>query len=246
MTVLITMAGMGSRFSSAGYTVPKYRIQALGRTLFDWSLRSLLAFRSEPLILATLQDEDEAWLTDAARQLGFRDVRIHGRSGLSRGQAETAYDALWLADAQSALWVYNIDTHVAKGMQPTDLGAAAGCIHVFPSDNPGMSFVSYGVDDHHVERVVEKQVISRWATVGMYGFSSAELFAHYYREAYEAGRAPLVRGERYIAPIFQVMLDEQLPLVAPRLDAADVKILGTPAELLAFDQAAVAPIGNPA
>lgn len=44
MTVVITMAGLGSRFRKAGYKVPKYQIEAHGRTLFDWSMESLKGF----------------------------------------------------------------------------------------------------------------------------------------------------------------------------------------------------------
>ena len=34
MTIVITMAGLGSRFRKAGYTVPKYQIEVNGHTLF--------------------------------------------------------------------------------------------------------------------------------------------------------------------------------------------------------------------
>ena len=44
LTVVITMAGMGSRFREAGYTVPKYQIEAHGKTLFDWSMASLSGY----------------------------------------------------------------------------------------------------------------------------------------------------------------------------------------------------------
>ena len=44
MTIVITMAGLGSRFKKAGYTVPKYMIEAHGKTLFEWSMESLSGF----------------------------------------------------------------------------------------------------------------------------------------------------------------------------------------------------------
>ena len=39
--VVVTMAGFGTRFKNAGYTVPKYQIEVHGRTLVSWSLLSL-------------------------------------------------------------------------------------------------------------------------------------------------------------------------------------------------------------
>ena len=44
MTVIITMAGAGSRFKKAGYKVPKYMIEVKGKTLFEWSMDSLLGY----------------------------------------------------------------------------------------------------------------------------------------------------------------------------------------------------------
>ena len=36
--VVITMGGIGSRFRARGYTVPKYMIEAKGKTLFEWAM----------------------------------------------------------------------------------------------------------------------------------------------------------------------------------------------------------------
>lgn len=47
MTIIITMAGMGMRFRNAGYTVSKYMIEAKGKTLFEWSMDSLLGFKEK-------------------------------------------------------------------------------------------------------------------------------------------------------------------------------------------------------
>ena len=46
MQIVITMAGLGTRFRKAGYKVPKYEIPVHGRTLFAWSMESLKGFSS--------------------------------------------------------------------------------------------------------------------------------------------------------------------------------------------------------
>lgn len=244
MTVMITMAGLGLRFRQAGYQLPKFRIVARGRTLMDWSLLSMQAFFDQRFVFACLADEDADWIHRTASRVGIRDVTIAARPALSRGQAESAVDALAHADPADPLWIYNIDTHVApQAMRPQDLQAAAGCLHVFPSTEPNMSFVRYGRGDEVVE-IAEKRPISNWATVGLYGFRSAHLFAELYREAYEAGRVPTVNGERYVAPMYERLLARGERIVAPRLDASTVHILGTPAQVLAFDPDAGPPCGS--
>ncbi len=244
MTVLITMAGLGSRFSRDGYSVPKYQVKAHGQSLFSWSLQSLSSYRHQAFVLATLGSDDAPWLLHEARQIGMADVRVLSRAAPSRGQAETAIDALADVDPGEPLWIYNIDTHVARGMAPEHLAGAQGCLHVFPSESPGMSFVRYG-SDGCVAEVAEKKVISAWASVGMYGFATAGLFAELYRQGYEEGSITSVGGERYIAPLYQLLLDRGQAVVAPRLELADIDVLGTPAEVQRFDPLALPPVGNP-
>ncbi len=243
MTVLITMAGLGTRFSQAGYSLPKYKIFARGRTLFDWSMLSLNHFFGDRFVFATLRDGDHDWLRSRADILGIRDVAFFSRQEHSRGQAESAYDALSLAPINEPLWIYNIDTYVADGMRPSDGEDCDGCIHVFRSTDPGMSFVRYNQTDE-VAEIAEKRVISEWATVGMYGFASAKLFGEVYLEAYERKALSVIGGERYVAPMYQLMLVRGARLVAPKLRNADVQILGTPEQVLDFDKAALPPTGN--
>ncbi len=243
MTVLITMAGLGSRFAREGYTVPKYRIQAFGRTLFDWSMVSLADFFQERFVFCTLESEDPQWILDAAHRLGIADARVFARPALSRGQAETAFDALSEADVDSPLWIFNIDTYVAKGLLRQSMGAADGCVEVFRSTDPGMSFVRKNADGAVVE-VAEKRPISDLATLGLYGFSSVDLFQRAYAATYESGGATPAAGERYVAPMYQHLINRSLTLVAPEVRLEDVHILGTPAQVREFDPAVAPPVGN--
>lgn len=245
MTVLITMAGLGARFKERGYLQPKFRIVARGRTLMDWSLLSLQAFFGERFIFACLNEHDGDWIRSTAWALGIAEVVVTKRSSLSRGQAETAFDALIHAEPSEPLWIFNIDTCVRpNAMRREDLGTAVGCIPVFPCTERNMSFVRYGAGNEVIE-VAEKRPISSWATVGLYGFSSAARFAQYYEDAYDRGRIQLTQGERYVAPIYELMLIQGEHIAAPRLDLEDVHILGTPAQVLAFDPAAHPPFGSP-
>ena len=58
--IVITMGGLGSRFRKAGYTVPKYMIEAKGKTLFEWSLLSLEGYkdRANKYIFIAMKDDD--------------------------------------------------------------------------------------------------------------------------------------------------------------------------------------------
>ena len=57
--VVITMGGLGSRFRKMGYEVPKYMIEAKGKTLFEWSMISLEGYKAdvERYIFIAMKDE---------------------------------------------------------------------------------------------------------------------------------------------------------------------------------------------
>ncbi len=234
MTVIVTMAGAGSRFRNAGYLVHKHMIRARGKTLFEWSMQSLTEFNDQHFIFACLAEHDQQWIRERAAEMGIHNVSVAPRATLSLGQAQTAYDVLQLAAANEPAWIYNIDTYIEHGLKPSDLLNHQGCVHVFESSNPAMSFVRY--DEHgQVVELAEKKVISNWATVGVYGFESAALYQHLYEESYNACGVQEVGGERYVAPMYQLLLEKGYSVCAPKLNPSDVHILGTPQEVTAFD-----------
>lgn len=243
MTVIVTMAGSGSRFRTQGYEVPKYMIRAREKTLFEWSMESLREFFGQHFIFACLTEHDGSWIERQATAMGIKQVSVATRAEISLGQAQTAYDALDQADNNEAAWIYNIDTYIEHGLAPFDMVGHQGCVHVFESRNPGMSFVRYD-DEGRVVELAEKKVISNWATVGIYGFESAALYRQLYDQAYHAGGVKEVGGERYVAPMYQLLLQSGRLVCAPRLDITSVHILGTPQEVLEFDPMAIPPYGS--
>lgn len=227
MTVVVTMAGAGKRFLSEGYFTPKYRISARGKTLFEWSMESLRHFFDQQFIFACLADHDPSWIEGRAAALGIKNFTVAPRKSLSLGQAQTAYDAIQYGSQNfDNFWIYNIDTYIEKGIYPTDIDGKHGCVHVFKSSNPAMSFVRYD-DDGQVVELAEKKVISEWATVGAYGFKSIELYRQLYQASYLDGGVLETGGERYIAPMYQLLLNSGKTVCAPKLDSSAVHILGT-------------------
>ena len=243
MTVIVTMAGAGTRFSTQGYIVPKHMIRARGRTLFEWSMDSLKGFSDQHFVFACLDEHDSVWIKQQAIAMDFRQITVQSRPTPSLGQAQTAYDVISKVDSNEELWIYNIDTYIERGLSPVDRNGYQGCVHVFESVNPGMSFVRYDTQGNVVE-LAEKKVISKWATVGVYGFETADLYRRLYKESYQDGHVQEVRGERYIAPMYQLMLSSGAPVCAPKLEQFAVHILGTPQEVFDFDPSITPPYGS--
>lgn len=236
-TIVITMAGRGSRFTAAGYTVPKYQIEAHGHSLFQWSLCSLRHFIAADtrLIFVCLKENDSGdYVRSQCEVLGIGDVHIVELDELTDGQATSAYLSRTLWHTHGPLLVYNIDTYVEPdALRPDAIRANAdGWVPCFQAPGTHWSFVRLGDDGWAVE-VAEKRRISDHASVGLYWFGSGADFVTAY-DRYFADPVHLVGGERYVAPLYQQLLRDGLKVAITDLPPEHVHVLGTPAELAVF------------
>ena len=235
MNIIITMGGLGSRFRKAGYTVPKYQIEARGQTLFSWSMLSLQAFWQERFIfLVRAEEQAEAFIRRECQKLGIADVHIVELNRLTQGQAETAMLAEPVWQVKEPMLVYNIDTYVDAGeMRPEKL-QGDGCIPCFTAEGTHWSFVR--LDElGKVTEVREKERISNHCSLGAYYFSSCTLYAKLYDSFYTKGGA-LEHGEQYIAPMYNLLLTRGGDVYMQDIAPEHVHVLGTPVELEVFIQ----------
>jgi hypothetical protein len=94
------------------------------------------------------------------------------------------------------------------------------------------SFVKLGEDGWAVD-LAEKKRISDYASIGLYWFAQAKLYVHAY-DRFFTDPGNLVRGERYIAPLYRQLLVEGGKVSISDLPLKNVHVLGTPAELANF------------
>ena len=235
LTVIITMAGLGSRFKKAGYTCPKYMIRAKGKTLFEWSMDSLIDYNSHVqryIFVVRREDNAKDFIAEKCRDYGIEDVRILEIDCLTDGQATTCLLALDECEKDSAILVYNIDTYVEPHeMKYSDL-SGEGHIPCFHAEGEHWSFARTDKNGQVVE-VREKQRISDNCTLGAYYFSSAELFQKLYDEYY-SDDSHLEKNEKYIAPLYNYMIQLGMSVTLSIVDCKKVHVLGTPEELAQF------------
>jgi hypothetical protein len=234
-TVAITMAGLGSRFVKAGYTRPKYEIEALGLPLFDWSMLSLEAFRTRGwrFRFAAREADAEGFIRARCAARGISDCDVLTVAALTDGQATTALFLAEAAPQDEPFAIYNIDTFVRPGaMVPPDPEACAGWVPCFPAPGEGWSFARCDAAGDVVE-LREKVRISDHATVGLYWFDSAARYVAAYREYYGVeGREE--KGERYVAPLYNQLIGEGHRVRIADVALEDVGMLGTPDQVRAF------------
>ncbi len=235
MAVIVTMAGAGSRFVNQGFSIPKYLIVVKGRTLFEWSMLSLRNFFDHEFYFVLREEEFIQELKSLANSIGITKMNFILRENISRGQAETAYDVIKTLHFNEKIWIYNIDTYVKSGLHPDSLDENAGSIYVFKSNENNMSYIKYN-NAGLVCDLAEKIVISEWASVGLYGFKTAELYTIAYQKTYLESNLELESSELYIVPIYKYLLEIEGKIVAPKLSNSNVFILGTPEDVNRFSQ----------
>lgn len=224
MKILLTMAGLGSRFKDAGYTEEKYAIQFRGHSLLDWSLASLIGFRDSELVLITRDSPGiDEYVRSSAERLGFGKVKVIVLDRVTRGQAETAILAEPAFEKDEDILIFNTDTFVDPTyLKPSDI-RGEGWIPTFNAPGDKWSFVDADLDGKAI-RTTEKVRISDDCSVGLYYFSSFFAFQQIVTEAsYEK--------ELYVAPLYNQWIERGHETYLHRLPENAVTVLGTPDDL---------------
>lgn len=235
MTVIITMAGLGSRFRKAGYTCPKYMIKAKEKTLFEWSMDSLVGYNkhiSKYIFVVRKEDDTENFIKEKMLKYGIENVEVIGIDYLTDGQATTCMLAIPHCDEDKAIMVYNIDTYVEPNEMKYEDIRGDGHIPCFHANGDHWSFVKLDIVGR-VTEVREKVRISDICTLGAYYFSSARLYKNLYEEYYK-NNGRMEKSEKYIAPLYNFMIDKGMDVTISIVNEKKVHVLGTPEELEAF------------
>lgn len=248
MTVIITMAGLGSRFRDVGYQCPKYMIEARGKTLFEWSMDSLAGFKehvSKYVFVVRSEDHASDFIRDRCMACGISNIEIVEIDYMTDGQAATCLLALPHCSAAAPVMIYNIDTYVEPYEMTYERIAGDGYLPCFHAQGTHFSFVKLDRNGR-VTEVREKERISDNCTLGAYYFSSAglyqELYEEYYGEPCDTSKTDIVREgqlapekkEQFIAPLYQLMVEKGMRVEISIVDADKVHVLGTPEELEVF------------
>lgn len=235
--VVVTMAGLGSRFRAQGYALPKFAIEVRGRTMFAWAMESLRNFLpgAHATFVVRAEDDPGALIRREIRAFGVDDPVLVTLPEVTDGQATTVLrtlPSLRERNPHAPLLVYNIDTYVEpRALHPRDV-RGDGWIPCFPGAGDAWSFFRTDADDRVLE-AREKVRVSEHCSIGLYWFASVDLYEDTYRAFYGNGTPPDLK-ERYVAPLYQHLVATGRELYVHRVPPDAVHPLGTPEEVEAF------------
>ena len=229
MNIIIPMAGAGSRFSQAGFKLPKPLIEVHGKPMYQWAANSLPLDQAGRLVFIIRKDEFTQQLSDdiAYTYAGY-DPDIVVLNSLTRGQAETVYLAADVLDTREATLIHNADTAFESMTMPNNHSFGGLVTFECAPNDARWSFAR--VDDLDTDKIVEvreKQIISSHASTGTYYFSDTEWLLTAIHQQLEQGMTE--QGEFYIAPLYNRAIHDGHYIEL--LHCQNFTGLGTPEEL---------------
>ncbi len=231
MRIVVPMAGRGSRFASVGYTMPKPLIDVCGSPMIQKVIESV-GLQDYPHIFIVQRQHllDYPELENLLLSLAA-DVKIVCIENLTAGAAETCLSATDLIDDDFPILTVNADQIME--WDPFDFisyvsGEMDGCILTFHSQNPHYSYVA--LNNGLVTRTAEKDVISEWATVGLYYWKRGRDFVSAAKNMIE--KDIHFRNEYYICPVYNENIAQGHRITT--YSKGKFYLIGTPVELNAY------------
>jgi dTDP-glucose pyrophosphorylase len=234
LNIVIPMAGHGSRFAKAGYTEPKPLIPMGGRPMIEVVIDNLRPRSAHRFIFVCQREHIERAALDQRLAAIAPGCEVIGIDRVTEGAACTVLLARGLIDNDTPLMIANCDQYVCVDiddylaqMQRESLD---GLIMTMTAHDPKWSFVRLDAQ-RRITEVVEKQVVSDEATVGIYNFARGRDFVG--AADTMIAKNLRVNGEFYVAPCYNEMIGKGARLGLHNIgsDRAGMHGLGVPEDL---------------
>lgn len=213
INIVLPIAGKGSRFLNAGYTLPKPLIPIHGKPMIEVVVNNVRPKTAHNFIFIALKEHLE--------HLGMRETLLNIAPGCSiisvdcvtEGAACTVLLATELINNENQLMLVNsdqwVDIDINDYLEKIKLKSLDGLIMTMTANDSKWSYV--GLDSNSlVNKVVEKQVISSEATVGIYNFRRGSDFVFAANKMIQ--KELRVNGEFFVAPVYNELISENFKI----------------------------------
>ncbi len=208
LNIVVPMAGLGKRFTDAGYVLPKPLLPVYGKTMIERVVENIYPSCIEvQVIFLCLKEHIQNYNCDEVLKGVAPGCQVLSVDTLTQGAACTVLLAEHLIDNKNSLMIVNSDQLIGADINDFISKALTqdmdGYILTMKSNHPKWSYVAVDAEDS-VYMVREKEVISDEATVGIYYFKSGRDFIFYAKQMIEKGIR--INGEFYVAPVYNEMI----------------------------------------
>lgn len=206
LNILIPMAGAGSRFSKAGFELPKPLIMVHGSPMIKVVIDNLKPSLPHRFIFMCQKSHIEKYSIDKYLAEIEPNSIVVEVEGLTDGAACTVLLAKEFINNSEPLMIANCDQYInadindyLEAINNHNLDAS---IMTMNSDEDKWSYVK--LTDNLVTDVVEKQVVSNQATVGIYNYKRGSDFVAAAEKMISFNDR--VNNEFYVAPAYNYII----------------------------------------
>ena len=175
MQIIISMAGLGSRFNERGFVTPKHLIKVENKTLIELAIETLNIDGRYIFIIRKSEYNDI--LKNILSQ--YPNCSIIEIDYVTEGPASSCYLAKNVLNYEDELIITNCDQILEWNsndfLNKTRVKNYECSVLTYFSDNPKNSFIKCDENNIAIE-IKEKIVISNYALVGVHYFKKAKLF----------------------------------------------------------------------
>lgn len=231
LNVLIPMAGAGSRFENAGYTLPKPLIDVNGKPMIQTVVDNLNVDAN--FIFIVQKSHSQKYNFKSLLPLIAPDCYIIEIDGITEGAACTTLLAEHLIDNEQPLLISNCDQYIKWNsneffykVQEQKIDAS---ILTFNNTHPKWSYAKID-NDGFVTEVAEKNPISELATVGIYFWKHGKDYVRYAKKMINENKR--VNNEFYVCPVFNEAIEDNKKITTYNVE--QMWGIGTPEDLNIF------------
>ena len=228
MTVLIPMAGAGSRFEKAGYTFPKPLIEVEGKPMIQVVVDNL-NLKHEKHVYIVQKEHYDRYALNYLLPLITPNCEIVQVENVTQGAACTTLLAKEHIDNDEPLIIANSDQIVEWGMGIPQAREFDAVIYTFEATHPKWSFAKVG-EEGFVEQVAEKKPISTTATVGVYHWQKGSEYVKYAEQM--IAKDIRSNGEFYVCPVFNEAIEDGKKIITVGVNK--MWGIGTPEDLKVY------------
>ena len=232
MTIIIPMAGLSSRFTKAGYTLPKYMLYVKNKSLFNLAVSSFSLYFETFNFVFVVRDvfDTPRFVKEECDLIGIKHYQVVTLVQPTKGQAETVLKGIegaHIADNEAIL-IFNIDTFRFGYKIPEHLEKWDGYLETFvgTGDNWSYARTKDGTPESKVVETAEKRPISQYCSTGMYYFKNTCDFVL----SYETELASPTAKELYVAPLYNHLINRGKEIHISVIDRNEVLFCGVPQE----------------
>lgn len=235
INIVIPMAGRGSRFSNAGYVMPKPLINVWGHYMVEYVIHNVRPKGEYRFIFLCLAEHLAKYGLEEKLLKIEPTAKVVVVDKVTEGAACTVLLAEDYINNDDQLMIANSDQYVTIDINDflSKMQGKDGLIMTMKADDPKWSFVSYD-EEQNIIRVREKEVISEEATVGIYCYARGRDYVRYAKQMIEKNIR--VNNEFYVAPVYNEMIEDCMKITFYNIGSVDDGMygLGIPEDLDRF------------